>query len=102
MLVQIQLVELISQVTELQVIQILIEFITIATTGNAADFGDMTSARYNHGGASSPTRAVFMGGFPFTNATNVIIDYVEIATTGNAVDFGDLTVVELLICWWCV
>ena len=71
-----------------------IEFITIATTGNSADFGDMTSARYNHGAASSPTRGVFVGGQPGPNAVNVI-DYVEIATLGNAVDFGDTDVVGM-------
>ena len=68
-----------------------IEFITIATTGNSADFGDMTSARYNCGGASSPTRGLFLGGQPGPNAVNVI-DFVEIATLGNAVDFGDCDV----------
>ena len=68
-----------------------IEFLTIATTGDSADFGDMTSARYNHGGASSPTRALFLAGQPGPNAVNVI-DFVEIATTGNAADFGDTDV----------
>ena len=68
-----------------------IEFITIATTGNSADFGDMTSARYNHGGASSSTRGVFVGGQPGPSAVNTI-DFVEIATTGNALDFGDTDV----------
>ena len=30
-----------------------IEFVTIATTGNATDFGDATSARYQAGGSSN-------------------------------------------------
>ena len=51
----------------------------------------MTSARYNHGGASSPTRGLFLAGQPGPNAVNVI-DFVEIATTGNAADFGDTDV----------
>lgn len=66
-----------------------IDFFTIATTGNASDFGDTTSARkFMGGGRSSTTRALFCGGdTPDTNA----IDFVTIATTGNAQDFGDCT-----------
>ena len=64
----------------------------IASTGDAADFGDLTSARYNCGGASSPTRGLFLGGQPGPNGVN-IIDFVEIATLGNAADFGDTDVV---------
>jgi hypothetical protein len=63
-----------------------ITYITIASTGNASDFGDMTtSSRGGMGAASSQTRALFIGG-----GVN-IIDYVEIATTGNATDFGDIS-----------
>ena len=65
----------------------MINFITIATTGNAIDFGDRTVAVEQSTGASSPTRGVFAGGNPLTN----LIDFVEISTTGNAIDFGDLT-----------
>ena len=65
----------------------IIEFITIATRGNATDFGDMTRATKSAAGASaSPTRSVCLGG----NGEN-IIEYVEIATQGNAADFGDAT-----------
>ena len=64
-----------------------INFITIATTGNAVDFGDRTHAVEQATGASSPTRGVFAGGNPFTD----VIDFVEILTTGNATDFGDLS-----------
>jgi hypothetical protein len=64
-----------------------IEYVTIATTGNAISFGQLTLARYNVAGCSSGTRGVFAGGAsPITN----VMDYVTIATTGNAVDFGDL------------
>jgi hypothetical protein len=64
-----------------------IEYITIATTGNATTFGTMTSSRSDAVGNSSSTRGVFGGG---TGDSNVM-DYVTIATTGNATDFGDLT-----------
>ena len=63
-----------------------IDFITIASTGNATDFGDRTIADYYNGAASSPTRAVFSGDYQV-----VTMDAVEVMTTGNAFDFGDLT-----------
>ena len=65
-----------------------IEYISIATTGNSTDFGDMTAAREAPGAAASKTRALFAGG----RAGSVLdtIDYVSIASTGNASDFGDL------------
>ena len=73
-----------------------IQFVTMASLGNAVDFGDALRAGYGCGGSSS-TRGVTGGGY-FQNAptgevggfTN-IIDYVEIMTTGNSVDFGDTT-----------
>jgi hypothetical protein len=71
-----------------------IDYITIASTGNATDFGDLTVSRRGAGGCSSSTRGVFGGGDNLDNyalGLNVI-DYVTIATTGNATDFGDLTV----------
>ena len=67
------------------------DYITIASTGNAKDFGDLTSVRGSQGqcaGASS-TRGLWAGG-QRTPADANIIDYITIATTGNAADFGDL------------
>ena len=66
-----------------------IQFITIATLGNAVDFGDLASRRTRFvGAAASPTRGLFAGGIsPSTDN----VQFVEIATTGNAQDFGDLT-----------
>jgi hypothetical protein len=69
-----------------------IDFITISTTGNAKDFGDLTLDRqFIGGGCSSSVRGIFEGGANpgSPNATN-IIDYVTISATGNAFDFGDL------------
>ena len=63
------------------------DYVTISTTGNAADFGDLTVSRYGVGGASSTTRGLFAGG-----VSSNVIDYVTISSTGNATDFGDLTV----------
>ena len=68
-----------------------IDYVTIATTGNATDFGDLTDALYSMAGTSSATRGLFAGGYnPAGNATN-LMNYVTIATTGNAQDFGDLS-----------
>ena len=68
------------------------DYVTIATTGNATDFGDNTSTRYNAGGCSSSTRGLTAGGNSgdpdYINLN--VIDYVTIASTGNATDFGDL------------
>ena len=65
------------------------DYVTIASTGNAIDFGDMTLARRGHGGCSSSTRGLNAGGFTGSTNTNSI-DYVTIASVGNATDFGDL------------
>ena len=67
----------------------IIDYITIATEGNAQDFGDLTAARSNGSGLSNSIRGCFAGGSP--SETNVI-EFVTIASTGNASDFGDLTV----------
>jgi len=66
-----------------------IDYVTIASTGNAADFGDLTVGRYSGGGIDNSTRGVLCGGFNGSAYINVI-DYVTIASTGNAADFGDL------------
>ena len=66
-----------------------IEFLTIATTGNSADFGDLTQARFAGTGCGSATRGVIAGGQTPTYVNT--IDFVTIASAGNATDFGDLT-----------
>ena len=72
----------------------IIDYITIASIGDAIDFGDLTQHRYNASGCCTSTRGIFMGGLEATAPTYprvVTIDYVTIMTTGNATDFGDLT-----------
>ena len=68
-----------------------IDYITIATTGNAADFGDLTVGRLYAGRASNSTRGCWAGGNITGGTQKNQIDYVTIASTGNAADFGDLT-----------
>ncbi len=60
---------------------------TISSTGNATDFGDMSVTAQDRAGLSDATRGVFGGG---KNDTTDVIDYITIASTGNASDFGDL------------
>ena len=67
-----------------------IDYITIATTGNAADFGDIISqAKFSGGGCGNVIRGLHMGGNNLpANLTE--IDYITIGTLGNSIDFGDL------------
>ena len=66
----------------------IIDYITMASAGDAQDFGDISSTRRMGSGCQSSTRAIFAGGYTPSN-TNVI-DFVTTSTTGNAADFGDL------------
>jgi len=67
-----------------------IQYLTIGSTGNTVDFGDLTVSRMRQAGFSNNTRAIWAGGeVAGSNITNAI-DYVTIASTGNAQDFGDL------------
>ena len=66
-----------------------LDYITIASTGNAVDFGDLTVARENiAGGGMNSVRGILAGGYTTPARLNTI-DFVTIATLGNAHDFGD-------------
>ena len=69
----------------------LIEFITIASTGDATDFGDLVTAAQLAGssGGSNKIRGVFVGGGVHPSYYNTM-EFITIATTGNASDFGDI------------
>ena len=74
----------------------IIEYITIASSGNGIDFGDLTQRVSYTASCSSSTRGVNMGGYvgtphPAAHHTNTI-SYVEIMTLGDALDFGDLQI----------
>ena len=68
-----------------------IQYITIMTTGNATDFGDLTQKREATDSTSNCIRGIWAGGYdgPSPVVRFNIIDYVNIATQGDAVDFGD-------------
>ena len=68
-----------------------IDYITMATLGDALDFGDLTVARSNCAGSStSSTRMVMQNGMIVGGSVNTI-DYITMASTGDAIDFGDVT-----------
>ncbi len=62
-----------------------IEFITISSTGNSQDFGDLSNARQDAHSCSSSTRGLFAA------VGDNRIDYVTISSTGNTQDFADVT-----------
>tara|TARA_Y100000361_G_scaffold103584_1_gene93285 strand:- start:501 stop:1016 length:516 start_codon:yes stop_codon:yes gene_type:complete len=68
----------------------IMEFVTISTLGNSADFGDSTINAGHRGWGSNAIRGVGFGGElnPSGNKTDVI-EFATIATLGNAIDFGD-------------
>jgi hypothetical protein len=68
-----------------------IEYVTIASTGNAIDFGDLIQSVDAPAAAASATYAVFVGGNLSGGTRTNVINVVTISTTGNASDFGDLT-----------
>ena len=67
-----------------------IDYITWASTGNAANFGNVTVARhFKVGGVSNDTRGVFVSGRNTSAQGTNVMDYVTLASTGNATDFGN-------------
>lgn len=67
-----------------------IEYVTIATLGNATSFGNLSVDTRRVAGTSSETRALIGGGYRATYTTAV--EFVTIASTGNASNFGNLSV----------
>ena len=74
----------------ISVVEDVIDYWTMASEGNATDFGNLTVARNLLASCSSKIRGVWAGGYDSPVTMNTM-DYVTIASTGNAVDFGDLT-----------
>ena len=66
-----------------------VDYITIPTTGNAIDFGDLTGNCFSGSGGASRTRSINANGWRGSNSN--IIDYGTIPSLGNYIDFGDST-----------
>ena len=62
------------------------DYFTIASTGNASDFGDLANSRQYLGATSNGSRGIAAGGY------STSIYYITIATTSNSSSFGSLTV----------
>ena len=69
-----------------------IDYVTLASTGNAGDFGDLIDFQdMIHCGLSNSTRGIWAGGeAPSAPSGSNVIQYVTIATIGNTQEFGDL------------
>ena len=63
-----------------------LNYITIATTGNGIDFGDLSYGNSYRGGLASSTRGVFVNG-----QGDATIDYVTISSQGGGNIFGEAT-----------
>ena len=72
--------------------QNLLEFITIATTGNAVDFGGVSTLFRYGGGISNQTRGLIAGAYQGGGASGTLntIQFITIASLGNTADFGDI------------
>ena len=64
----------------------IMQYITIQSSGNAVDFGDVITASSSVKKMSSPTRGVFC-----LDVSTSVIEFITISTLGNASDFGDTT-----------
>ena len=68
-----------------------IDFVTIASKGDAQDFGELIEKNAAGTACSNSTRGIHAGGvYPSPSRVNVI-QFITIASLGNAQDFGDLT-----------
>jgi len=70
-----------------------LNFVEIATTGDAVDFGDLSVTRTAQQMGMSGTRGLFGGGGApgMSGSRSNVIDYITFQSGGGANDFGDLT-----------
>ena len=73
-----------------------IDLITMASTGDSSDFGELTQERFDfgNGGCANGTRAVWAGGYSQTSPAATFfstIDYVNVQSRGDAIHFGELS-----------
>jgi hypothetical protein len=66
-----------------------IEYVTVASTGNASDFGDQLNAPTNFSSCSDGTRGEWWSGTTDGSYSRNNIFYITIASTGNATDGAD-------------
>ncbi len=71
-----------------------IDFITITSTGNAQDFGDIGQTAAFSYAVGNATRSVVATG-KYNGSTSNVIEFVTPTSAGNASDFGDTTVARV-------
>ncbi len=70
-----------------------IDVFTIASLGNAVEFGKLSRSRRSYiGSCSNSIRGIIMGGGVPNPIYFSEMEYITIATNGNGQDFGDLTI----------
>ena len=67
-------------------------YANVETTGDYAEYGDLTETRSQMASFSSRTRGINGFGSPGSGEGSGNIDFFTIASTGNAQDFGDVAV----------
>ena len=71
-------------------------YITMASTGNAQDFGDLLHSHNYDAAINGSVRGIIAGSGTVDNSTlGNVCHYVTMSTTGNSQTFGDLTVQRL-------
>ena len=65
------------------------DFVEIATTGDAVDFGDQSRSGYQQASVSSSIRGIIIGGAN-PSGSLASMGYVTISSQGGANDYGDL------------
>ena len=65
--------------------------VTIASKGDAIDFGKMTVSYWARGGAANNTRGIFCGGYNPTVDASDGMEYITMSSGGNFQYFGDLS-----------
>tara|TARA_B100000131_G_scaffold126169_1_gene123328 strand:+ start:116 stop:1042 length:927 start_codon:yes stop_codon:yes gene_type:complete len=63
--------------------------VTVSTTGNATEFGNLSFSSIKRGGLSDGTRGMWVGSS--TPSYGDRIDYITISSSGSSSDFGDLS-----------
>jgi hypothetical protein len=75
-----------------------IDYVTISTLSNAADFGNCTASRQNSGnGACDGTTGLLGGTDTDAGGYGNEIERITVATTSNASDHGDLTTARIFV-----
>ena len=68
-----------------------IEFVTISTLGNSADFGDVAQPAWGRTSASNAVRGIYSCGYYNPSSYFNTMDFITLSTLGNSIDFGDNT-----------